>query len=441
MSCWSVLAHLYTDLNIAAVCCLCRWEREEFWKRRPVLPIEAQRELTQMSLEPYPIARQLGLVAVIGGVCLAGWYGHAPAVSFLAERGWVDARTSKADKRSRRGSGRAVPVIVARTTLAKNDAVLVAVGTARAHRTASLYTQADGIVGGVEVKAGDMVNQGDTILRLDRSKAELAVAVARQKVAQAKRLRDRAAYLKRRSIQSNAKLDDTQNSLDVAELDLRLAEEALEDTVIVAPFTGVVSLPVVELGDRVTTSTRIASIDDRTQVLVEFEVPEIYFARLQQGMRVSATTAAYRGRTFQGRVSTIDAQINTTSRTVRVRATFPNGDDALRPGMSFSVQLAFPGGTHTAVPELALQYEDGQPFVWRVVDGRAARVSVTPVRRYNAQALVTGALVEGDLVVVEGVQRVREGRKLQFDPPPAVAQPYSDHITGQKAPAVSGRRG
>ena len=395
-----------------------------------------------MSLEPYSLARQLGLVAVIAGICLAGWYGHAPAVSFLAERGWVEAQTPKADNRGRRRGGSAIPVIVARTTLGRNDAVLVAVGTARAHRTAALYPQADGIVSGVEAKAGDMVSQGDVILRLDRSKAELAVAVARQKVAQAKRLRDRAAYLKRRSVQSNAKLDDTQNSLDVAELELRLAEEALEDTVVVAPFTGVISLLVVELGDRVTTSTRITSIDDRTEVLVEFEVPEIYFGRLKQGTPVAASTAAYRERTFQGTLSMIDAQINTTSRTVRVRAAFPNGDDALRPGMSFSVQLAFSGGTYTSVPELALQYEDGQPFVWRAIDGRAARVSVTPVRRYNANALVKGALVEGDLVVVEGVQRVREGRKLEFDTPPAVPQPPdSGQISRQKVPSVSGRRG
>jgi RND family efflux transporter MFP subunit len=392
-------------------------------------------------MKPYPIWKQLGIVTLIALVCLTGWYGHAPAVSFLAERGWIDAQNTQGGERQRRRGDRPIPVIVARAASANNDAVLIAVGTARAQRTATLYPQGEGIVSALEVKAGDTVAKGDVILRLDPAKAELAVAVAKQKVAQAERMRDRAAYLNRRSVQSTAKLDDTQNSLDVAKLELKLAEEALADTVVAAPFAGIVSLPEVELGDRVTSSTRVASIDDRSKVLIEFEVPEVYFGRLERGMPATATTAAYRGRTFEGALSTIDARINTETRTVRVRAVFPNADDTLRPGMSFTAQLKFPGQSYTAVPELALQYDDGRPFVWRVEDGRAARVAVRPVRRSNASALIEGPIAPGDLVVVEGVQRVRQGRALKFDTPPTDPADGSDAVSGRPTAAAAGKRG
>lgn len=364
-------------------------------------------------MTPWPMRRQLLVTAIIASVTIAGWYGHAPAVAFLTERGVIGAKAEKSERR-RRG-GNAVPVIVARAGVATNDATLIAIGTGRARRTATLYTETDGIVSAVKVRAGDRVSKGDVILELDPTKAELAVAVAKQKMTQASRMRDRAAYLKRRSVQSNAQLDDAQNTLAVAELELKQAQEALRDTKIRAPFSGVVSLPEVEIGDRVTTSARVASIDDRSEILVEFEVPEVYFARMTRGMPVTAKTAAYAGRTFDGELITIDARVQTETRTVRVRGAFPNGDDALRPGMSFSMRLMFPGDEHTSIPELALQYDQGNAFVWRVTNGRASKVAVSPLKRSNATALVDGPLAPGDLVVVEGVQRVREGRAVAFD--------------------------
>lgn len=371
-------------------------------------------------VKPWPIGRQILVAGAIALVAGAGWFARAPALTFLGERGWLGNAEGRSAGRGGTGRGNGdggVPVIVAGVGEARNDDEVVAVGTGRALRTATLYSETDGIVSAVAVRAGAQVGAGEPILKLDTAMAELAVEIARQRLAQAERALERADFLKRRNVQSNASSEDARTSVELARLELKQAQEALADTVIVAPFSGVVSLPEVDVGDRVTTSTRVATIDDRTSLLVEFVVPENFFSRIALGTPVTAQTPAVPGRTFEGPVQTIDARIDTSSRTVRVRAAIANADDSLRPGMSFSVRIVFRGDTYASIPELALQYEAGRPFVWRVEGKKAVRVDVETIRRLNTTALVAGALAPGDLVIIEGVQRVREGKAVVFDPP------------------------
>jgi multidrug efflux pump subunit AcrA (membrane-fusion protein) len=98
---------------------------------------------------------------------------------------------------------------------------------------------------------------------------------------------------------------------------------------------------------------------------------------------------------------------------VRVRAVVNNTADLLRPGMSFTVRLSMPGKTFVSVPELALQWGREGSFVWAVREGQSVRVAVRPVRRVAGRVLLDGALTTGETVVVEGVQRLREGRSVR----------------------------
>ena len=85
--------------------------------------------------------------------------------------------------------------------------------------------------------------------------------------------------------------------------------------------------------------------------------------------------------------------------------------------MSFAVELIIPGKSYPAVPELALQWAKGESFVWTVKDGRARRVNVRTVKRQNSIILVEGELRDGDPLVVEGVQRLRQGRAVRHAQP------------------------
>ena len=111
----------------------------------------------------------------------------------------------------------------------------------------------------------------------------------------------------------------------------KTAQVALTDHSIKAPFDGIVGIASVDVGDRVTTSTRLVTLDDRSQLTVEFDVPEQYLPRLSRGMQVKVRTPGFTDRAFNGKIGGIDSRVHPTRRTVTVRATVDNSKDLLRP--------------------------------------------------------------------------------------------------------------
>ncbi len=362
----------------------------------------------------------LWLQFVVLAVILAGggllWHSRAEVSATLAQ--WTGSAAKQSSGTAQRRSGRPVPVIVAAVGEARNDALITAVGTARARRSVMLHAKSDGVIVSFQQRAGARVKAGQTVFELDSKQAVLAVQIAEKRLEEARRLLERAKLLKRNRVNSSANVDDATVVAERAELELNQAQEALQDLTIVAPFDGVLGLPKAEAGDRVTAATPIASFDMRAELLVEFEVPERYSARLKPGDEIAAVTPSHERTRFAGKVQYIDSRIDPLSRTVTVRAIIPNKQDVLRPGMSFVVELVLPGNTYASVPELSLQWRKGESFIWTVQDGAAQKVLVTTVKRLNAVVLVDGDVKPGDQVIVEGVQRLRPGRKVEFERSP-----------------------
>lgn len=319
--------------------------------------------------------------------------------------------------KKRKSEARRVPVIVTLVGEARNNETVAAVGTARARRSVMIHAKTDGVIMDFRPRPGDRLSKGDTIFDLDARQAELAVEIANKKVAEARRLLERAQLLKRRNVNSLARVDDAQLAMDQAKLEVLRAEKTLSDLKIVAPFSGVVGLPKAEVGDRVTATTPVVSLDQRDELLVEFVLPEKYAGRVKEGDSISAVTPSYDQRSFAGRIEHIDSRIDPASRTVTIRAVIPNKDDLLRPGMSFAVEIVLDGTMHAMVPELSLQWRKGESYVWLVREHKAVKVLVRSVRRKNSVVLVDGDVRAGDLVVVEGVQRLRDGRGVVYKAP------------------------
>jgi RND family efflux transporter MFP subunit len=191
----------------------------------------------------------------------------------------------------------------------------------------------------------------------------------------------------------------------------------------VAPFAGTVGLTAVETGDMVTATTEIVALDDRSRLRVEFRIPESAASKVALGQPVRATTPSRPGDVFEGVVSAVDSRVEIDSRTLVIQAEIDNAADILRPGMSFLVELRFPGDPHMEVPALSLQWDRDGAFVWRVVDGKAERVPVTIIQRNSGTVLVAGGIAAGDVVVVEGVQRLRPGAAVALAGEPGPADP------------------
>ena len=360
------------------------------------------------------LVRQFIVFVLLLGGAGALWFGQEQVGEVFAR---ISDPTAAGKRATKPSTAREIPVVVARVGEARDDATVEAVGTGRARRSVMLYAEAAGEIMEFPVQAGGRVARGDVVLHMEASDAKLAVAAARTRLLEAQRLAERADLLRSKRINSPANVDDAQNLMKRAEIVLNQAEEALRDRTLKAPFDGVVGIPKVERGDRITSSTDVVSLDDRSELYVEFEIPELYFARVAVGEKVMARTPSFADRRFTGKIDQIDTRVDPATRAVMARAVLPNGDDLMRPGMSFAVEVVLPGKPFPQIPELALLWINGESHVWQVRDGKAEQIPVRIVRRMNSTILVDGPISRGDLVVIEGVQRLRPGIAVRHAKP------------------------
>jgi RND family efflux transporter MFP subunit len=204
-------------------------------------------------------------------------------------------------------------------------------------------------------------------------------------------------------------LDSARTAVEAARIELDRARVALEDRFVRAPFAGRVGITDVEPGDRVEPTQVITTLDDRSALLVSFEVPEAYVGRIEEGDVIAVDTWTTDRLAGSGPVVAVGSRIDPATRSFTIRAQLPNEDDRLRPGMSFRVLLDLDGAVWPVVPEVSLQWGANGPYVWAVREGRAERVTARVVQRRQGRILIDAALAAGDRVVSEGVQRMREG--------------------------------
>lgn len=372
------------------------------------------------------ILRQILVTALILGAAAAAWFG-------LIQTSDPSAGSATQGRGAAGMAQLVVPVVTEAVMPAVSLETVRTVGTGDARRSVVVYPSTSGEVVEVMFAAGDRVAAGDPLVALDAEAEMLATELARIRVTEAEATLARYERLAPTRSIPESELDAARTALDAARTGLASAELALRRRTVRAPFDGVMGLPEVDVGDVVSTTVPLGTIDDRSAILVEFAVPERYAAFVTTGLAIRATTPSVPGARFEGTVTAIDSRIDPATRTLTVRAEIPNDEDRLRPGMSFAVALSFEGGHYPSVPEMAIQWDRNGSYVWRIVEGTAERVPVTIVQRSGGRVLVEGDLTEADRVVVEGVQRVRAGGPVddaaapqrEAGPEPGVAEAAS----------------
>lgn len=316
-----------------------------------------------------------------------------------------------------RSAEQAVTVVADNPVMLAEQLQVEAVGSARASTSADLYPETAGRVVAVRFAAGDFVRQGQPLLVLDSRQQRLAVDFAQVQVQEASQLLARYRRIEDTGAISDSQIEAGETALASARVELEQAQEALADRTVRAPFSGHIGLSEIDIGDRVGPDTLIAQIDQRGTLYVDFPAPEAAFSRLTPGTAVEVTPFSDPERTVQARVLTVDSSIATDQRTFIVRTAIDNSDDSLRPGMSFRVRFAGSGVVRPAVPEEAIVWGGEGSYLWQVVNNEARRVPLTIASRRDGMALVDAAVGESDLVIVEGVQKVREGQAVDLVQP------------------------
>ncbi|MFZ5608557.1 MAG: efflux RND transporter periplasmic adaptor subunit [Pseudomonadota bacterium] len=320
-------------------------------------------------------------------------------------------------------AGDAAPVVVASAQRVPFVDRLESLGTLRANESVTILAEVSGVVAQVHFNDGQQVATGATLVTLESQEEEAALAAAEADLTEKRKQFERLAELVARNAVSQAQLDVQTAALRKAEADVKTARARLAKRRVTAPFAGRLGLRRVSKGALVNPGLEITSLDDLSVLKLDFQIPEAFLPSLSPGQTIEARTTAYPGRLFNGKVATVDSRVDPVTRMVQVRALLPNPDSALRPGMSMTVELLKNPRRAIRVPEEALVAVEDKQFVYVVEDGVARLRPVAIGGRTAGYMEVLSGLAEDEKVVVQGMQRLRDGAPVQIVAPTVAPQP------------------
>lgn len=292
--------------------------------------------------------------------------------------------------------------------------IVEAVGTAEAVRSVTLFASVSDNITAIHFRPGQSVDKGDVLVELDSRLQDIEIERALVQLKDAQLNLERVKTSLAKGAVTERDLDDASTVVQLAEINLKEARENKEDRLIRAPFNGIVGLTDIEIGDRVDTQTIITTLDDRQQLFVNFAAPESAVGYLVQKPDVTLQPWTDREQSLQAQISQLDSRVNTQNRTIRARALLDNQSDVFRPGMSFRVTLEVRGERYIAIPEAALSWGASGAFVWLADSERAKRVPVQIKQRLRGRVLVSGELTDGEQLIVEGIQGLRQDQPLDI---------------------------
>lgn len=346
-----------------------------------------------------------------GSAKLARQVGVPESMIHLVARAEPTAKAPE-EGANRRG-GREQTVVVKAAEQGKINDSLRAIGDGDAIRSVAVTPLVSGQIAEMLIKPGQRVKAGDVIATLDDDVEKIALQTAKVALESAANKLTRNEDLKK--IISQAEYQDTQTAVETARLVAAAAQLAVERRVVRSPIDGIAGIVNADVGDYVTVSTPLVTIDDRSRLLVDFWVPERFTGVLKEGQEVAAKPIARPGKSFPGKIEAIDNRIDPASRTLHVRAAIENEGDALRAGQSFEVVVSLPGDNWPSVSPLAILWDADGSYVWRVTDDKKVeRVSAAIIQRNQDDVLVDGDIKPGDRIVIEGLQQLRAGATVKI---------------------------
>lgn len=321
-----------------------------------------------------------------------------------------------------------VEVITARTGTVVEQSE--SVGTARANESVVITAKQAGNIAIIGFTEGQRVNKDHILIELenkerradlDQARAEMESARAardeiKQSLDRAKQLRATGNVTEARLDQLEAQWRALEGRVRSGEARIRSVDARLEDVRLNAPFAGRVGLRQVSIGALVQPGTVITTLDDVSKIKVDFNVPEIFLARLKTDLDVTAKSSAFTGKTFTGKVTAIDTRIDPATRSVKVNALFDNPDEQLKPGLFLSVEIILDRREAVMVAEEAVLAEGVKHFVFVVKDNKIERREIKLNQRLPGEVEVASGLKAGEVVVARGIQRVRHNQAVNPQP-------------------------
>ena len=360
-----------------------------------------------------------GFLASAGaGFWYANYYNKSSAPSATGAPGAAGAGQAPAQGKGTAGGAGGpqaagpppVTVEATKVVTAPMPQTITAVGSLRSDESITLRPESAGRISEITFQEGQRVVKGAPLVKLDAAIPQAEVSQAKANLTLAKSKFDRAVDLAQRSFISGQAKDEAENNFKVAEAALQLALAKLAKTDIRAPFSGIIGLRSVSVGDYVKEGADLVNIEAIDPLKVDFRVPERYLRQVQVGQSLQVTLDALPDKSYDGKVVAVNPLIDTAGRSVVIRAQVRNQHTALRPGMFARVRLITRDQSDAMVlPEQALVPQGTEQYVFKVVSGKVIRVKIETGQRRDGKVEVLTGLAAGDMVVTAGQLKIRDG--------------------------------
>ncbi|HVY87693.1 MAG TPA: efflux RND transporter periplasmic adaptor subunit [Hyphomonadaceae bacterium] len=292
------------------------------------------------------------------------------------------------------------------------------IGTLEPRERVVLTANAADRVTGVFFEDGQRVAKGKVLMTLVNDEENAQLETAKATLDNAKDVYERNKRLAANDAIAQLDLEKAKATYDAAEGSVQQVQARLRDRILLAPFSGVLGFRQISMGAYVSPGQPVATLIDDSLMRLEFGVPSLFLKDVHPGLSIHATTADLPGRDFEGQVTSIDNAIDPVTRAVKVRATLPNKDGALRAGTFMSVNLLSKTRNSLSIPEISVIAEGSKTFVYVVDQTRQPAVAVKTeiqigVREKGFVEVVSG-LKSGDMVVTDGVLKLRPNAPVRI---------------------------
>lgn len=357
----------------------------------------------------------IGLLAVSIGLC------HAAPVASAQDAG--------------------TPVILGAVKKQAMSDRIEALGTLTANESITVSSQVTEVITHIHFDDGQRVKSGDVLAEMTNNEEHALLKEAEALVQEAEEQLQRASPLARKGITSDSQLSERRRDFHAASARLEAVKSRISDRIIKAPFDGVIGLRKISVGALVEPGTEVATIDDDSQMKLDFTIPATFLPSVSIGLPITAKATAFGERQFKGQVSSIDSRIDPVTRSIVLRAIIANPDGILRAGALMTVEIFRNPREAVVVSENAIVARSKHTYVY-VVDPEA-EAPVAKRREVSLGARQTGivevldGLKVGELVVTDGTLRVRPDGSVKILAIEKAEEPLSD-LLGRSSKQVPG---
>lgn len=304
---------------------------------------------------------------------------------------------------------------------------LPAIGTLQAVQAVTLAPEVEGRITAIHFNAGQAIKAGEPIIQLNDASEQADLKRFEAQLTYSTATVNRSKKLIKSSFESQAVLDQKSATEIQNEAQVLQAKAIIDKKNVRAPFDGILGIRQVNLGQYLQPGTAVVSLTNAKKLFVNFTRPEHDQGALSIGQKIVIKVDAYPGKTFDATITTIEPQISTETRNIKIQGTLDNDDLLLAPGMFAEIKVILPAAEPSVVvPETAVDFSLYGDAVYVVVNDTEKGTKENPrllVKRHyvevgdhqNGKAAILKGIKAGDLVVISGQLKLGDGTRVVVD--------------------------